>query len=99
MAYGAALAGFVPSAAIMATLAPESRGAAMSIMNMGSGISIWLGPAIVGLALPHYGVVGVIWIFALTYVIAAGISYTLKLPNEVAQDRERKIRRKARLNP
>ena len=46
MAYGIALAGFVPIAAIMAVLAPESKGAAMSIMNLGSGMSTLIGPAI-----------------------------------------------------
>ncbi len=80
MAYGATLAGFVPLSAIMATLAPESRGAAMSIMNLGSGTSIWLGPAIAGIFLPRVGVSGVIWIFALMYVLAALIAMTLRLP-------------------
>ncbi len=82
MAYGATLAGFVPLSAIMATLAPESRGAAMSIMNLGSGTSIWLGPAIAGVFLPRVGVSGVIWIFALMYVLAALIAMTLRLPSE-----------------
>jgi polyol permease family len=87
MAYGAALAGFVPIAAIMATLAPESRGAAMSIMNLGSGMSIWLGPAIVGIFLPRFGIAGVIWVFTTLYFISAIIGFTLKLPDEVAQER------------
>ena len=82
MAYGVALAGFVPIGAIMATLAPESRGAAMSIMNLGSGTSTWIGPAIVGIFLPVVGVSGVIWIFALMYVLAAFISFTLRIPGE-----------------
>ena len=82
MAYGIALAGFVPLGAMMATLAPESRGAAMSIMNLGSGTSTWIGPAIVGLCLPWAGVAGVIWIFALMYLAAAMISFTLRLPDE-----------------
>jgi MFS family permease len=82
MAYGIALAGYVPIAAIMATLAPESRCASMSIMNLGSGVSIWLGPAIVGLCLPQLGVEGVIWIFAGMYMLAGFISYTLKPPSE-----------------
>jgi polyol permease family len=82
MAYGAALAGFVPIGAIMATLAPESRGAAMSIMNLGSGMSTWIGPAIAGIFLPLLGVGGVIWIFAGMYLTAAVISYTLRIPGE-----------------
>jgi len=80
MAYGIALAGFVPIAAIMAILAPESRGAAMSIMNLGSGASTWLGPALAGVFLPLLGVSGVIWIFALLYVAAAIASSRLRLP-------------------
>jgi polyol permease family len=82
MAYGAALAGFVPIGAIMATLAPESRGAAMSIMNLGSGMSTWIGPAIAGIFLPLLGVGGVIWIFAGMYGIAAVISFNLHIPGE-----------------
>ncbi len=81
-AYGATLAGFVPLSAIMATLAPESRGAAMSVMNLGSGTSIWLGPAIAGIFLPRIGVAGVIWIFSLMYMLAALVSLTLRLPSE-----------------
>ncbi len=80
MAYGIALAGFVPIAAIMSIIAPESRGAAMSIMNLGSGASAWLGPAVAGLFLPVLGVSGVIWIFAIMYLAAAAISSTLRLP-------------------
>ena len=80
MAYGTALAGFVPIGAIMAILAPESRGSAMSIMNLGSGMSTFLGPAIAGLFLPLLGVSGVIWIFAGMYLLSAVISYTLRLP-------------------
>ena len=80
MAYGITLAGFVPIAAIMAVLAPESKGAAMSIMNLGSGMSTFIGPAIPGVFLPLLGVSGVIWIFAFMYLIAAVISYMLRLP-------------------
>ena len=80
MAYGIALAGFVPIAAIMAVLAPESKGAAMSIMNLGSGLSTFIGPAIAGIFLPLLGVSGVIRIFAFMYLVAAVLSYMLRLP-------------------
>jgi polyol permease family len=80
MAYGIALAGFVPIAAIMAVLAPESRGASMSIMNLGSGLSMFTGPAIVGIFQPIFGISGVIWIFAGMYVISAVLSYMLRIP-------------------
>jgi len=80
MAYGIALAGFVPIAAIMAVLAPESKGASMSIMNLGSGMSTFIGPAVAGVFLPLLGVSGVIWIFAFMYLTAAVISYRLRIP-------------------
>ena len=80
MAYGATLAGFVPLSAIMASLAPESRGAAMSIMNLGSGLSIWLGPALVGLFLSTAGVSGLMWIFAGLYFVSAIVSLFLTVP-------------------
>ncbi len=80
MAYGATLAGFVPLGAIMATLAPQSRGAALSVFNLGSGVSIWLGPAIAGIFLPRIGNGGVIWIFAMLYLVAAVLGIFLKTP-------------------
>jgi MFS family permease len=78
MAYGATLAGFVPLGAIMATLAPQSRGAALSIFNLGSGIGIWLGPAIAGIFLPRIGVGGVIWVSATMYLLAGIVGTSLK---------------------
>ena len=64
----------------MATLAPESRGAAMSIMNLGSGQSILIGSAIAGDFLPLLGDSGVIWIFAFMYPTAAVTSCTSRIP-------------------
>lgn len=54
----------------------------MSVMNFGSGTSVWLGPAVAGIFLPRVGVAGVIWIFALMYLLSALISMTLQLSLE-----------------
>lgn len=78
--YGAVLAGYVPLSALMPTLAPESKGAAMSILNLGAGASVWLGPAIVGLFLPRFGVAGVIWIFAILHLASGVMALFLTLP-------------------
>jgi polyol permease family len=80
--YGATLAGYVPLSALMPSLAPDHRGAAMSMLNLGAGASTWVGPAIVGLFLAPLGVGGVMWIFAALYVISAVLAWTLKLPAE-----------------
>ena len=80
--YGATLAGYVPLSALMPSLAPDHRGAAMSMLNLGAGASTWVGPAIVGLCLPSLGVGGVMWIFAVLYLVSAALALTLKLPSE-----------------
>jgi polyol permease family len=78
--YGATLAGYVPLSALMPTLAPGSKGAAMSALNFGAGMSAFVGPLIVAIFLAPLGVVGVMWIFAVLYVISAVLAFTLKLP-------------------
>ena len=80
--YGATLAGYVPLSALMPSLAPEHKGAAMSILNLGAGASVWVGPAIVALFLPTLGVAGVMWIFAGLYLLSAVLTLFLTLPDE-----------------
>lgn len=80
--YGATLAGYVPLSALMPSLAPEHKGAAMSMLNLGAGASMWVGPAIVGLFLPVVGVAGVMWIFAVLYLLSAVMALFLTFPEE-----------------
>jgi len=80
--YGATLAGYVPLSALMPSLAPENKGAAMSLLNLGAGASNWVGPAIVWVFLPIVGVAGVMWIYAVLYLISAGLTLLLTLPGE-----------------
>lgn len=47
--YGAALAGYVPLSALLPTLAPDNKGAAMSVLNLGSGLCAFIAPGIVSL--------------------------------------------------
>lgn len=47
--YGLTLAGYVPLSALMACLAPEEKPAAMSMLNLGAGASVRIGPAVVAL--------------------------------------------------
>jgi len=82
MAYGATLAGYVPLSALMPSLAPQHRGAAMSMLNLGAGTSVWAGPAIVALFLPTLGIVGIMWIFSGLYLVSSLLTLTLTLPVE-----------------
>jgi polyol permease family len=84
--YGATLAGYVPLSAIMPSLAPENPGAAISMLNLGAGASVWLGPAIVGCFLSICGVRGVIWIFAALYALSALLALFLTAPEYEKSD-------------
>jgi polyol permease family len=84
MFYGATLAAYTPLGAIMAALAPDRKGAAMAILNLGAGASAWVGPAIVGVFLPLLGVVGVMWIFAVLYAISAVLTMFMKVEEKKA---------------
>jgi len=84
MFYGATLSAYTPLGAIMAALVPDRKGAAMAILNLGAGASAWVGPAIVGIFLPLLGVGGVMWIFAILYLISAGLTMLMKVPEDRA---------------
>lgn len=82
--FGACLAAFVPLSAIMPSLAPNNKGAAMSILNLGAGLSTFVGPAVVGLFIGSLGTVGVIWIFTGLYLFSAVLMKFVTLPKESA---------------
>ncbi|MBZ5583324.1 MAG: MFS transporter [Acidobacteriia bacterium] len=84
MCFGATLSAYTPLGAIMAALAPARKGAAMSILNLGAGASAWVGPAVVGSVQPLAGVGGVMWSFAILYVISAALSLLMKVPEDPA---------------
>ncbi|PZT70302.1 MFS transporter [Streptomyces sp. SW4] len=78
--FGATLAGYVPLSALMPSLAPRHKGQAMSALNLGAGVSTFLGPAVVAVFLGPLGVEGVMWVFALLYLGSAGLTLVLTLP-------------------
>jgi len=81
--WGACIAGFVPLSALTPSLVGEGdKGAAMSILNLGAGLCVFVGPAIVTLFFDLVDVKGVMWILAGLYVIAAILSRFLTLPQE-----------------
>jgi MFS family permease len=80
--YGATLAGYVPLTALVPSLAPENKGAAMSVLNLGSGLSAFVGPLIVTVFIGLLGTGGVIWIFACLYFFGAFLTGFLTIPTE-----------------
>lgn len=83
--YGATLAGFVPISALLPSLAPENKGGAMALLNLGAGAAAFVGPAIVSLFLGPLGAAGVVIVFAALYLVAAVMVRYLKLPEETAK--------------
>ncbi|WP_329172929.1 MFS transporter [Streptomyces decoyicus] len=84
MLYGITLAGFVPISALVPALAPENKGGAMALLNLGAGGAAFVGPAVVSLFLGPLGPGGVVLIFAGLYVVSALLTLCLTLPDEPA---------------
>ena len=80
--WGISLAGFVPLSALVPSLVKKDKGAAVSILNLGAGLPVFVGPAIVGLLFKAIGSTGVVWVFAGLYVIAAILTKYITPPVE-----------------
>lgn len=81
--WGMTLAGYVPLSALVPSLVKEEKGAAMSILNLGAGLSAFVGPAIIAIvyALGGSGT-AIIWTFAGLYVISTILCNFIALPEE-----------------
>jgi predicted MFS family arabinose efflux permease len=79
---GAGLSAFVPITALMAGFAPTETGSALSIVNLGSGLAAFVGPAIASIFVGIVGIGGVVWILAGMYAAAFVIMAFLRLPGD-----------------
>lgn len=79
--WGATLAGYVPLTALVPSLVKKDKGAAMAILNLGAGLPVFVGPAIVGLFISSVGNAGVVWILAVLYFISALLTRFITLPD------------------
>jgi polyol permease family len=84
IAWGGLLAGYVPLSALVPSLVKEDKGAAMAILNLGAGLPVFVGPALVGLLIGSIGSVGVIWVLAILYVVSAVLTYFIKIDEKSA---------------
>ena len=80
--WGALLAGYVPLTALVPSLVKEDKGAAMAILNLGAGLPVFVGPALVGLFIGSIGSEGVVWILAVLYFVSAVLTRFITLPKE-----------------
>ena len=79
--WGACLAGYVPLSALVPSLVKNDKGAAMAILNLGAGLPVFVGPAIVGLFIGIAGTAGLMWILAILYFISALLTRYITLPD------------------
>lgn len=79
--WGALLAGYVPLSALMPSLVKKDKGAAISVLNLGAGLPVFVGPAIVGIFYNVTGSEGVVWILASLYFFGAFLTRFLTLPD------------------
>jgi len=79
--YAVGLGAFGPLSALIPSLLPENKGAAISCLNLGSGLSNFAGPFIVTLCVAPLGVEGTLWVIALLYFAASLLTVPLKLPD------------------
>lgn len=79
--WGALLAGYVPLSALVPSLVKKDKGAAMAVLNLGAGLAVFVGPAIVGLFIKSVGNEGVVWILAGLYFVSAVLTRFISLPN------------------
>lgn len=80
--WGALLAGYVPLSALVPSLVNKDKGAAMAILNLGAGLPVFIGPAIVGLLIGVVGSEGVVWILAALYFLSAFLTIFITLPSQ-----------------
>ena len=88
--WGACLAGYVPLSALVPSLVKKDKGAAMAILNLGAGLAVFAGPAIVGLFIADVGAEGIVWILSALYFISAVLTLFIRLPAS-ADDKEKHL--------
>ena len=80
--YAVGLGAFGPLSALIHSLLPHNKGAAISCLNLGSGLSNFVGPVIVTLCVAPLGIEGTLWVIAILYFAASLLSVPLTLPEE-----------------
>lgn len=95
--WGALLAGYVPLSALVPSLVKKDKGAAMAILNLGAGLPVFVGPAIVGIFIGVVGNEGVVWILAGLYLISAVLTKFITLPDNAKTSHQ--VKGEVTLNP
>ena len=80
VAWGIFIAAYVPLTALIPSLVKKDKGATLSILNLGAGLPVFVGPMIVRFFLDPLGDLGVIWILGILYFISTILTFFIKMP-------------------
>lgn len=69
------LAGYVPLSALVPSLVEKEKGAAVSVLNLGAGLSTFVGPLLVKLLKEPIGYEGIAWTLAGLYLLSAVMTH------------------------
>ncbi|WP_281165488.1 MFS transporter [Liquorilactobacillus sicerae] len=82
--YAIGLSAFGPLSALIPNLAPDKKGAAISALNLGSGMSNFVGPLIVSIFIGPFGSGGALIAIGVVYLLGSFLASFLKTPEELA---------------
>ncbi|MGM5629319.1 MFS transporter [Apibacter raozihei] len=88
--YGAFIAGFAPLTALVPSLEPEYKGATITMINLGAGLSSFVGPLIVALGIAQLKAQGILIFLAVLYYLSIILMNYVKKP-EVERRRAAKL--------
>jgi polyol permease family len=77
---GISISAFVPMTAVFPALEPRYKGASVSIYNLSAGLSNFAAPFIAHQLLPYIDVIGVVWVYAMLYILAWVLTFFIKVP-------------------
>lgn len=77
------IAAFGPLSALIPAMAPAKKTTAVSVLNLGSGLSNFIGPILVTLLFQRFGGFVVLIVFAVLYLLASILANFLKNPGEM----------------
>lgn len=85
--YGFGVGAYSPLSAIVPMLAPENKGAAVSALNFGTGMSNFVGPVMVTLLVGPFGAKGVLFTLAGLYLLSSILTVFLRTPADPGEKR------------
>ena len=76
------LAGYVPLSALVPSLVDKDKGAAVSVLNLGAGLAVFIGPLLVKLLKGPIGYSGIVWVMAALYIVSSVLTYFISKPSK-----------------